>query len=76
MDIIGDAQGFSGKAPITLSRGFSVETLTRVTLSWKTELNRSISTMEDGIPGWLQYCHKVCCKKGGHHGRQTCIIGR
>ena len=32
MDIIGDACGFSGKAPITLSRGFSIETLTGVTL--------------------------------------------
>jgi len=31
MDIIGDAWGFSGKALITLSRGFSVETLTEVT---------------------------------------------
>ena len=29
-DIIGDAQGFSGKISITLSRGFSVETLTGV----------------------------------------------
>jgi len=46
MDIIGDAQGFSSKAPITLSRDFSVETLTGVTLSWKTKSNRSISTME------------------------------
>ena len=53
MDSIGDAQGFSGKTPITLSRGFSVETLTGVTPSWKTELNRSISAMEDGIPRGL-----------------------
>jgi len=37
MDIIGDTQGFGNKAPITPSRGFSVETLTRITLSWKTE---------------------------------------
>ena len=29
---IGDAWGFSGKTPIFLSRGFSVETLTEVTL--------------------------------------------
>jgi len=50
MDIIGDAQGFSGKALITPSRGFSVETLTRVTPSWKTKLNRSISAVEDRIP--------------------------
>ena len=28
IDIIGDVQGFSDKAPITLSGGFSVETLT------------------------------------------------
>jgi len=51
MDSIGDAQGFSGKTSITLSRGFSIETLIGVTLLWKTELNRSISTVEDRIPG-------------------------
>ena len=51
MDSIGDAQGFSGKTPITLSGGFSVKILTGVILSWKTELNRSISAMEDGISG-------------------------
>ena len=33
MDSIGDAWGFSGKIPIILSRGFSVETLTGVTPS-------------------------------------------
>ena len=33
MDSIGDAQSFNGKTPITLSRGFSIETLTEVTLS-------------------------------------------
>ena len=49
MDIIGDAQGFSSKAFITPSRGFSVKTLTGITPSWKTESNRSISTMEDKI---------------------------
>ena len=53
MDSIGDAWGFS------------IETLTGVTLSWKTKLNRSISVVEDGIPRWLQHCHKTCCKKGG-----------
>ena len=47
MESIGDAWGFSGKTPITPSRGFSVEILTGVTLSWKTELNRNIFTMED-----------------------------
>jgi len=52
-DSIGDAQGFSGKTPITLSRGFSVKTLTGATPSWKTKLNRSISAMKDGIPGGL-----------------------
>jgi len=40
---------FSGIAPITLSGDFSVETLTGVTLSWKTESNRSISAMEGGL---------------------------
>ena len=33
MDSIGDAWGFSSKTSITLSRGFSVKTLTGVTLS-------------------------------------------
>jgi len=33
MESIGNAQGFSGKTPITPSKGFSVETLTGVTLS-------------------------------------------
>ena len=74
MESIGDAQGFSGKTPITPSEGFSVETLTGVTPSWKTELNRSISTIEDRIPRWLQHCHKTCCEKGGCHERQACII--
>ena len=46
---IGDTWGFSGIAPITLSRGFSIETLIGVTLTWKTESNRSISAMKDGI---------------------------
>ena len=54
--------------------GFSIETLTGVTLSWKTKLNRSISTMEDRIPRWLQYHHETCCEKGGCHGRWACII--
>jgi len=65
---------FSGKTPIALSRGFSVETLTGATLSWKTELNRSISAMEDGISRRLQHHHETCCKKGGCHGRQACIV--
>ena len=37
---------FSNKAPITLSGGFSVETLTRVSLLWKTEYSDSCSTTE------------------------------
>ena len=73
---IGDAQSFSGKTSITLSRGFSIKTLTGVTLSWKTELNRSISAMEDGIPGELQHCHKTCCEKDGHCERQVFMIWR
>ena len=64
MDSIEDAQGFS------------VETLTEVTPSWKTKLNRSIPTMEDGISGGLQHCYKMCCEKGSHCGRQACIIWR
>ena len=56
--------------------GFSVETLTEVTLSWKTELNRSISAVEDRIPRWLQYHHKTCCEKDGCYGRWACIIQR
>jgi len=73
MDSIGDAQSFSDKTPITPSGGFSVEILTEVTPLWKTELNRSIFTIEDG---GLQYCHKTCCEKGGCHGRWACIIWR
>ena len=73
---IGDAQSFSSKTPITLSGDFSVETLTGVTPLWKTELNRSISTIEDRIPRQLQYCHETCCKKGGCYGRQACMIWR
>jgi len=57
------------KPPISLSEGFSIETLTGVTLLWKTKLNRSISAMEDGIPGWLQHCYKMCYEKGGCYGR-------
>jgi len=57
-----------------MSRGFSVETLTGATPSWKTELNRSISAMEDGISGGLQHRHKTCYKKGGHHGRRACMV--
>ena len=64
MDSIEDAQGFS------------VETLIGVTLLWKTELNRSISAIEDRIPGWLQHCHKTCCEKGSCCRRQACIIWR
>ena len=65
MESIGDAQGFIGKTPIAPSGGFSVETLTGVTPSWKTELNRSISAMEDRISGGLQHRHETCCEKGG-----------
>ena len=50
MESIGDARVFSGNTPIIPSKGFSIETLTEVTPSWKTELNRSISAIEDGIP--------------------------
>ena len=76
MESIGDGWGFSGQTPIIPSRGFSVETLIGVTLSWKTKLNRSISAVEDGIPGWLQHHHETYCKKGGHYGRQACIFWR
>ena len=60
MEGIGDVRIFSSNTP---SRGFSIETLTGVTPSWKTKLNRSISA--NRIPGWLQHFHKTCCKKGG-----------
>ena len=76
IDSIGDAQGFSDKTPITSSRGFSIETLIGVTLSWKTKLNRSISAVEDRIPRGLQHYYKMCCEKGGHYRRQACIIWR
>ena len=74
MESIGDVQGFSGKTPITPSGGFSVETLTGATPSWKTELNRSISAMEDGISGGLQHCSETCCEKGGRYGRWACMV--
>ena len=76
MESIGDAWGFNGKTSITPSRGFSVKTLTGVTLSWKTELNQSISTVEDRILRWLQHHHKMCYKKGGCCRRQACMIRR
>ena len=76
MDSIGDTQSISGKTSITLSGGFSVEILIGVTLSWKTELNRSISAMEDRIPGWLQYRYKTCYKKDGCHRRWACMFLR
>ena len=75
-DSLGDAQGFSGKTPITPSGSFSIEILTGVTLSWRTELDRSIHTMEDRIPGRLQHRHEMCCKKGGHYGRWAYMIWR
>ena len=53
MESIGDAWSFSGNTPITPSRGFSIKTLTGVTPLWKTELNRSISAVKDGISRWL-----------------------
>ena len=60
MDSIGDAWGFSSKTPITLSRGFSIETLTGVTSLWKTEyldgystairhVARKVATIEDRL---------------------------
>jgi len=74
MESIGDAQGFSSNTPITPSGSFSVETLTGATPSWKTELNRSISAVEDRIPGGLQHRHKTCCEKGGCRGRRACMV--
>ena len=44
MESIEDAQGFSGKTPITPSRGFSVKTLTEVSPPWKTEYLDGCST--------------------------------
>ena len=32
--------------------------------------------MEDRIPRELQHRHKTCCEKGGHCGRQACMIWR
>jgi len=60
--------------PIAPSGGFSVETLTGVTQSWKTELNRSISVMEDRIPRRLQHRHEMCCEKGGCRRRWACMV--
>ena len=30
--------------------------------------------MEDGIPGGLQHCPKMCCGKDSHCGRWACMI--
>jgi len=76
MESIGDAWGFSSNTPITPSGSFSVETLTGLTPSWKTELNRSISVMEDGIPRRLQHRHEMCCEKDGCCGRRACMVQR
>ena len=76
MESIGDAWGFSSNTPITPSGSFSVETLTGLTPSWKTELNRSISIMEDGIPRGLQHCYETCCEKGGCRERWACMCQR
>ena len=76
MESIGDAWGFSSNTPITPSGSFSVETLTGLTPSWKTELNRSISVIEDRIPRGLQHCHETCCEKGGRHERRACMCQR
>jgi len=61
---------------MTPSGSFSVETLTGLTPSWKTELNRSISTMEDKVSGGLQHRHETCCEKGGCCGRWACMVQR
>ena len=60
VDNIGDAQGFSGIAPIALSGGFSSKTLigVRRTLPQETELNRSIPIMVDGVSRLLHCCCK------------------
>ena len=76
MGSIGDAWSFSGNTPITPSGSFSVETLTGLTPLWKTELNRSISVMEDGISRGLQHRHETCCEKGGCRGRWACMVQR
>ena len=72
---IENAWSFSSIFPIISSKGFSVETLTkvrlchgrpswiRVSLSWKTEyLDCCIITT------W------VCCKEDSYHKRQTCRL--
>ena len=48
MESIGDAQGFSGKTPITPSGGFSVEALKGVTPSWKM-LWQPLDTMPNDL---------------------------
>ena len=32
--------------------------------------------MEDGISRGLQHRHETCCKKGGRHRRQACMVQR
>ena len=69
-DTIGDAQGFSGMAPITPSGGFNVETLTEVQLCY-----RRPSWIEVPL-SWKMESPDCCiitvqayCKEGGCCGR-------
>jgi len=59
MNIIGDAWSSSGKAPIILSRGFNIETLTGVSPLWKIEY-------PDGCSTAIRYIvRKVTAVEGG-----------
>jgi len=59
MESIGDAWSFSSNTPITPSRSFSVETLTGLTPSWKTEYLEGCST------AMRRVARKVAAVEGG-----------
>ena len=70
--IIKDAQGFSSIAPIALSGGFSVETLTGVQLCHGRPSQIEISLLwKIKSPDCCTNTMQVCCKKDGHCRRQA-----
>ena len=63
---IGDVWGFSGIALITLSGGFSVETLTGVGLCHRRPSQIGVSLLQKTeSPDCCTNTIQVCCKKGG-----------
>ena len=68
--------GFQWDSPYYPKQRFQCWDTNRSNSIIEDQVERNISTVEDRIHRWLQHHYKACCKKGGHHGRQACIIGR